>query len=120
MELQSAGRLDGVACFHGSLTLHGSLLSAHQIPSSQGNTRPAWLDRRPAIEILYVCFKRPDKLLHDSNDTKHVLYILGPRFLRIYCFVLFYEILLTLTLITLNSIQIWASVCLTWCCVLRM
>ena len=30
----------------------------------------------------------PDKLLQDSNGTKHVLYTLGPRLLRIYCSVL--------------------------------
>ena len=37
---------------------------------------------------LHVYFKRPDKLLQDSNDIKHVLYTLGPRLPRIYCSVL--------------------------------
>ena len=110
MELQSAGRLDGVACFHGSLTLHGFLLSAHGIPSSQGNTRPAWPDGRPATEapctVPTSYFKIPMTLNTCCTPSDLGFFV---------SIVLFCVILLTLTLtltlaiiglyVSLNSIQ---------------
>ena len=97
MEFQSAGRLDSAACFHGSLTLHGFLLSTHRIPSSQGNTPPAWLDGRLATEASCTVptsyFKIPMTL-----NTCCIPSDLG----FIASIVLFCEILLTLTLTLTN------------------
>jgi len=41
MELQSAGRLDGAACFHGSLALNASRLNSHRVCAAQGICMPS-------------------------------------------------------------------------------
>ena len=48
MELQSAGRLDGAACFHGSLALNASRLNSHRICSRYLHAIITWPHGRPA------------------------------------------------------------------------
>jgi len=93
MEFQSAGRLDGIVYFHGSVAVHGSLRSPHRIwkviPAPAHGPRIAWLDSRPATEASCLLQTARHATSKKSDDIKNVLYTLGPQLPRICCSVLY-------------------------------
>ena len=90
MELQSAGRLDGIVHFHGSFAVHGYLFT-HRIARRRSFSPHifalhGWTADR--LQKRHAFFKHADMRVQTSDDIKNVLYILGPQLPCICCSVL--------------------------------